>query len=129
MKKFLKVIGYGVLGFICLGIAIAMFSGGEDTTETTTAPKQEVKKEEPKKVVDQKISQANFDKIKQGDTLSGEGGMTIEEVTEILGKPDSEIESQVGDMKMKDLTWTNLKFESITVSFINGKVSSKAYLK
>lgn len=123
MKKVFKTIGMLFLGVIALGIVVSMVGGEEGATDTATTPsKQEEKKVDP-------ISQESFDKITQGDTLTGEGGMTIEEVTAILGEADSETESQSGDMVMKNLTWTNLKFESISVTFINDKVSSKTYLK
>lgn len=127
MKKFIKVIGYTALGFIALGIAVSMLGGGNDSdvVETTAKPQQEAPKEEKVET----ISQENFDKIVQGDSLTGEGGMTIEEVKAVLGEADSESQSQSGDMKMEMLTWTSLKFETISVTFINGKVSAKSYLK
>jgi Domain of Unknown Function with PDB structure (DUF3862) len=122
MKKLLKIMGVLFVGGIILGL---MF-GGEESEPTTTEPKaSEAKKEEPKELV----TKANFEKIVQGDSLSGEGGMTLEEVEAILGKGDKQMESQSGNLKMEDYTWTNKDFHIITVNFINGKVSFKAYME
>jgi hypothetical protein len=128
--KFFKVVGIVIMVFIIVSVVISMV-GGEDGATDTGTTKREIKKEDLtiEQVEGKSVNQENFDKIIQGDSLTGEGGMTIEEAKAVLGEPDSETESQSGDMTMKVFTWTNLKFESISVTFINDKVSSKTYLK
>ena len=135
MKKFFKWV---VIIFVGL-VIVSMAMGGEEeaaptssepaAAETAAEPKAEPKKEE--KPAD-KITKENYEAIKTGDTLTGEGGMTIEEVTAILGESTNKTESQTGDMKMEIITWNNgklTKMASITVSFTNGKASSKNWLE
>ena len=117
------------IGILVVGIiALALFLPSEESTTTTTSgekPKEEKKAES--------VTKANYDKIVVGDTLSGEGGMTIDEVVKILGEPDDKMESSSTgmdgeDMKMEDYSWFTSDFESISVSFTDGKVSHKLWI-
>ena len=127
MKKLLKMMFMGI-GILVVGIiALALLLPSDESTTTTTGekPKEEKKAES--------VTKANYDKIVVGDTLSGEGGMTIAEVEKILGKPDDKMESSSTGMngeeiKMEDFSWYTGDFESISVSFTDGKVSHKLWL-
>jgi uncharacterized protein YxeA len=143
VKKFLKFIGYGFLGLIVLGVVASMAGGNEEADtntpaveenatqakETANKPKEEPK--ETKKDDKNTVTLENYEKITVGDSLTGEGGMTIEEVTAIFGKkPDTKSESQSGDMKMIMADWTadgwNNLGDNVAVTFINGKASGKS---
>lgn len=133
MKKFLKYAGITIVGIFVLSIVVAILGGGETTQQNT--PEAETKpvdaKQDTKKADSNTVTLENYDKIAVGDTMTGEGGMTLEEVTALFGKdPDSKSESQSGDMKMIMASWTADGFENlgdnISVTFINGKTSSKA---
>lgn len=125
MKKLFKFGCLSIIILVALVVIAGMFSGGgSETTTTDSKPKQEAK--QPAK----KVSKVNYDKITQGDALTGEGGMSIDQVKAILGDPDTKTEAQSGDMKMEDMTWTDgLLGSSISVNFINGKVAGKFWLE
>jgi hypothetical protein len=135
VKKVAKWTGIGVAALV--GISIAT-SGGEEvpntsteTTEAVAAPAE--KKEAPKKEEKSSITKENYEKIVQGDSLSGKGGMSIEEVIAILGEPDDKMESQYDDgsgntIKSENYSWHTLDFESISVQFTNGHVSHKMWM-
>lgn len=130
MKKLFKFALYGIGVLLVIGAIMAVASEGEEQQTQKSMPVNEEKeqsKEEPKK--EESLTKENFDKIQQGDALTGEGGMTEKEVIAILGKPESEMETQVDETKMKTFTWLTSDFESITVSFTNGHVSSKMWVK
>lgn len=126
MKKLFKVGCLGIIALVVLGIiAGIMTGGGSDTKTTDSAPKVEAEKAPQD---DAKVTQANFDKITQGDSLTGSGGMTIDQVKAILGEPSTTSQSKTGDMTMDDYMWTE-NFKSIAVNFTNGKVSFKQFMK
>lgn len=93
MKKLLKIIGFGFLALIVLGIiAVACTDTNTETSEPTkTEPVKEEKKVEKKKPAAKKndpgISMAEFEQIKSG--------MTYEEVVKIIGG-EGEVQSEVG---------------------------------
>ncbi len=66
------------------------------------------------------VNQENFDKIK--------AGMTKEEVTAILGKPDETSGFSLGSLSGESATWKG-KDASIDIQFANEKVMSKQYAK
>lgn len=71
-----------------------------------------------------------YDEIVIGDGLTGEGGMTIEEVKEIVGKnpkDHSTVDTSAGDIKMKVdmLTWVTGTNKGFSVTFTNGKATAK----
>lgn len=130
MKKVLK---WGFI--IIIGIIIVnMVTGGEEEATPTTTDKAaatETKPKEEAKPAD-KITKENYEAIKTGDSLTGEGGMTIEEVQAMLGEPTDKTESQSGDMKLEMMSWNNgkiTKMASISITFTNGKASAKNWLE
>lgn len=134
MKKFFKWVMIVIVAIVVINIA----TGGEEEAAptksepaaATTEKAAEPKKEEPKPA--DTITKENYDKVKAGDALTGDGGMTIEEVTALLGEKMDKTESQTGDMKMEIITWNNGKLtemKSISVTFINGKASGKNWLE
>jgi hypothetical protein len=68
-----------------------------------------------------KVSQANYDKISNG--------MTISEVKAILGEPNDSgsVEGGIGDVTASatKMVWGN-DSKSITVTFVNDKVTAKS---
>jgi hypothetical protein len=134
MGKFLK---YGclpiVLVFVAI-IAIAAFNmGGDNTDPNKTAPTdEEVTGASDRKEVEpaesSKITEENFDKIVEGD-WDGTGGMTVEEVEAILGKPSQTMKSKTDGMEMLDYAWMDgIMGDTIQVSFSDGKVSFKMWM-
>lgn len=118
MKKLIIV--SGLVGMVILGGCSAAPVKEESKPKVETA--KPVVKEE-------KITKENYDKIIQGDSLTGKGGMTMEQVISILGEPDSKSESQSGDMKMTMVDWMNKDFQNISITFTNGRVSFKMFME
>ncbi|MGN4444809.1 DUF3862 domain-containing protein [Bacillus cereus group sp. MYBK79-1] len=98
------------IGGLVLGSAVALSlvacddSTKEASNEKKDVPKQEEKKEntESKK----KITAAEVEAIKVGDSLTGAGGEKYEDVVAKFGEPDNKAESQAGDIKMIIASWT-----------------------
>ena len=136
MKKVFKLGCMGFIGLILLGVIVGMVSSGGETTESQVQPENQAteNQEQPKKQEkkdENMVTLANYDKIVVGDSLTGEGGMSIEEVTAIFGAdPETRSESQSGDLKMIAASWIATGWENmgdnVSVTFINGKVTSKA---
>lgn len=132
MKKFLKFIGWGIVVIMALGVISAIF-GDKGAEPSKDAPKQEKAAEakpEPKKETKNPITLENYEKIKVGDSITGEGGSTFEEVTALLGdKPTTKSESGSGDMKMVVVAWNAEGFsnlgDAISLVFTNDKVTNK----
>lgn len=132
MKKIFKLAGYIIGGMIILGIIGSMIDSEQVTTtikDPVTQEKVEVK--QTKKDV---ITKVNFDTIVVGDILSGEGGMTIEQVVAIFGEPDSKTESESPGMngekiKMEMYNWTTIEFKAVGITFTNGLVSNKTWME
>lgn len=141
MKKFIKVVGIVVGAIIVLGVIGSIIGGNNSssqptkqaspvnsevkTQETTTQPQQPHPQQPTSK-----ISQETFDQIKTGDTLTGDGGMSEDEVKAILGNPDGNVSTTTNTMgkeyKMDTMTWSaGLSMKSITVMFVNGHAASK----
>lgn len=79
---------------------------------------------------DDKITLEKYNSIKVGDSLTGEGGMTIDQVVSILGEPTDKSESSSGNVKMEIYSWSeNVAGDlgaNMSVDFINGKASGKS---
>lgn len=117
-KPFYKKWWFWVIVVIIV-VAAAGGSGGdkqEEAKATSADPKQETqqeqpkkeeaKKEEPKKEEKKKITLADYEAIQAGDSLTGEGGATYEDVVAKFGEPSTKSESQSGDLKMTMAVWT-----------------------
>lgn len=103
--------------WVIVVIIVAAAAGGnggdkkEEAKTTSTEPKQETKQEQPKKKEakkeeKKKITLADYEAIQAGDSLSGEGGATYEDVVAKLGEPSSKSETQSGNFKMTMAIWT-----------------------
>ncbi|HDR7354218.1 MULTISPECIES: hypothetical protein [Bacillus cereus group] len=98
------------LGALVLGSAVALSlvacddSTKEASNEKKEEPKQEAKKEN--KESKKKISAADVEAIKIGDSLTGAGGDKYEDLVAKFGEPDNKVESQAGDIKMIIVSWT-----------------------
>lgn len=87
--------------------------------------KVEPKKEQPKQV--DRLTKENFEKIDVG-SFTGEGGMSVDQVKEILGEPSHGTKSEPGGYKVESLQFASFKEgKSITVIFTNGGASEKYY--
>ncbi len=98
------------LGVLVLGSAVALsLVACDDATkgasnEKKEEPKQEAKKEN--KESKKKVTAADVEAIKVGDSLTGAGGEKYEDVVAKFGEPDNKAESQAGDIKMIIASWT-----------------------
>lgn len=134
MKKVFKFIGGFILGVIVLSLITSILGDKEETgtnTSRSTETAQEQAKQKPQDEGN-KITLENYNAIVVGDSLTGDGGMTIEEVSAVFGKePDTKSESQSGDMTMIMAGWTAEGLENlgdnVSVTFINGRASSKSH--
>ncbi|KXO00845.1 MULTISPECIES: DUF3862 domain-containing protein [Bacillus cereus group] len=99
------------LSTIALGSALAFSlaacddSSNKTATDTKDEPKQE-EKQEAKKENKKKITAAEVEAIKTGDSMTGEGGDKYEDIVAKFGEPDSKSESSAGDIKMLMASWT-----------------------
>ena len=55
-----------------------------------------------------KITAADVEAIKVGDSLTGAGGDKYEDIVAKFGEPDNKVESQAGDIKMIIASWTKI---------------------
>jgi hypothetical protein len=121
MKNLIKFVMYAIVSFVVLSVVIVACTyqdpgDSKSSSKTTSSPASH-------------ITKINYDKIKQGDELSGKGGMTINDVVKILGKTDDTSETNSGDMKIETYTWTKgFTGSTIVVTFMNGKVSDKTWI-
>lgn len=101
----LKKLGALVLGSaVVLSLVACDDATKEASNEKKEEPKQEAKKEN--KESKKKITAADVEAIKVGDSLTGAGGEKYEDVVAKFGEPDNKAESQAGDIKMIIASWT-----------------------
>ncbi|MGR3779585.1 DUF3862 domain-containing protein [Bacillus paramycoides] len=111
-------------GTIALGsaLALSLAACGSSTDKTSTETKSEPKHEQTKKEEKKKISLADYEAIKVGDAVYGDGGDTYEDIVTKFGEPSTKSESQSGNMKATIATWTkNINGDSganFNISFI-----------
>ena len=103
------------LGMLVLGsaVALSLVACGDSTKEASNEkkeePKQEAKKENKEnKESKKKITAADVEAIKVGDSLTGAGGDKYEDIVAKFGEPDNKVESQAGDIKMIIASWTKI---------------------
>ena len=136
MKKALIITGIvmgslivGAIGFMlvlyAIGNSIAEEASNEPETEAA-ATTEEVKEAY---VFDKSV----YENIKKGDSLTGVGGDTYEEVVKQLGEPSDKMHSESDGSNSKDkvldCTWYDDNYSSISVTFTNGRVSYKLYIE
>ncbi len=94
------------LGALVLGsaVALSLVACGDSTKEASNEKKEEPKQEN--KESKKKITAADVEAIKVGDSLTGAGGEKYEDVVAKFGEPDNKAESQAGDIKMIIASWT-----------------------
>jgi hypothetical protein len=118
MKKFLKFVGWAIVGLIVIGVIAGLGSSGDKTQKTSTKAVETVTKEEK---ADKKPGKAEFEQVKSG--------MTLAEVEKILGPAGTvDGESESNGIKYQSYSW-EAKGDfgaNITVSFVNGKSDTKA---
>lgn len=124
----MKLFKWGCLGIIILVILVAtisMCSSSGSNKQTGNKPGTTTKPIEPAKPAEP--GRAEYDKIVIGDSLTGKGGMTKNQVNAILGKPINTTESQSGNMKMEICSYSakGSLGANIGVTFINGLASNK----
>ncbi|MED0959566.1 hypothetical protein [Bacillus paramycoides] len=105
MKKFFKFGCLGIIALIIIGI-IAAVAGGGDSANNSTESKQKTTNTTSKKDEKKKFTLADYESIKVGDSLSGEGGDKYEDLVAKFGEPSNKTESQTGDIKMIMASWT-----------------------
>jgi hypothetical protein len=130
LKKFFKFVGISIIALVAIGIIVGISSGGGSNetapTETTEVTKPVPEKPAPKPA--DRMTKANYNKIVVGDSLTGKGGWTKEQVMSLLGKPENKTESKTGDYKMEVWTYSKLfTMTSVVVSFSNDHVSDKMW--
>lgn len=110
---------------VFLSSLAACSSEGTTTSTASTQTAQASPKEEKKKIM-----LDDYNSITTGDSLTGDGGTSYDDVVKKVGEPSSKSESQSGDLKMVMASWTkNINGElgaNFNVTFINGKASSKS---
>ncbi|MGF2715660.1 DUF3862 domain-containing protein [Bacillus cereus] len=107
MGKIFKFGCLGIIVLIILGIVVSVMGGGSSTdNKTSTDQKQESSNGKTNKETKKKISLADYESIKTGDSMSGEGGESYEDIVAKFGEPSSKSESQTGDFKMIMASWT-----------------------
>ena len=98
------------LGVLVLGSAVALsLVACDDATKEASNEKKEEPKQEAKtenKESKKKVTAADVEAIKVGDSLTGAGGEKYEDVVAKFGEPDNKAESQAGDIKMIIASWT-----------------------
>lgn len=95
-------------------------SNSSTSSKPADTPKQETKK----------ITLDDYNSIKAGDTLTGDGGDSYDDVVKKFGEPSTKSESETGGMKMIMAIWSkNLNGDigaNFNVTFNNGKASAKS---
>lgn len=122
--------GKRALSFLlCAVFLTSLAACSSEGTTTSTASTQTTTQASPKEEK-KKITLDDYNSITTGDSLTGDGGTSYDDVVKKVGEPSSKSESQSGDLKMVMASWTkNINGElgaNFNVTFINGKASSKA---
>lgn len=117
--------------FILSGVIAAGCSDLDAPAESVSAPDEPVSAPAAEEKESSVITKVNYDKIKNGDVLTGEGGSTLQEVMEIMGEPSSKSESEFQGNIVKYYNWSDLwgSGTMITVTFTNDKVSDKMWME
>ena len=118
-KKALSVVGVGLLAASMVGCS--SYSSESKTNSTGAKPTQQKKKKTEQKTA----FREKYDKIKVGDVAQqGNGGTSIDEVTALLGQPNSTSTAKVSGFKVKSYNWTKSGTD-ILVQFAHKKAITK----
>lgn len=114
MIKIKKVLS--VVGISFLAITLAGCSSNNKSSDSNTLTKTEQQK---------KAFKEKYDEIKLGDiSEKGNGGASITETTELLGKPKSTETTSVNGLKVKTIGWKT-SGAILVVQFYNKKAITK----
>lgn len=128
MKTFLKIMaGLMVLGILGVAGCAALVGGAASQAS------RDMKASTQSANHSAHAFRVKFKQVKVGDTLTGQGGMTVKQVTALVGKPD------VGDISKTEtggdslVTYTYHFFmadgsPAWVISFTNGHVTDKSSL-
>ncbi|MGR5908533.1 DUF3862 domain-containing protein [Bacillus paranthracis] len=98
------------LGVLVLGsaVALSLVACDDATKEASNEKKKSRSRKRRKRIkkVKKKVTAADVEAIKVGDSLTGAGGEKYEDVVAKFGEPDNKAESQAGDIKMIIASWT-----------------------
>lgn len=136
MKKGLTIAGIvvgslivGALGLMLVLYAISSAISEEVSSEPETEAAATTEEVKEANVFDKSV----YDNIKKGDTLTGAGGDTYDDVIKALGEPTDKMHSESDGVSSKDTvldcTWYDDNYSSINVTFTNGRVSYKLYIE
>ena len=97
------------MSIIALGSALAfsLAACDDSTNKATTNTNDKPKQEEPKKGEKKKITAADVDAIKTGDSSTGEGGYTYEDLVAKFGEPNTKGYSSFISYNNKKVIETN----------------------
>lgn len=68
-----------------------------------------------------KWTQADFDGLAVGDTISGVGGANYDEIVAKFGEPETKSDTQSGDYTMRNATWSKMvdgTYSSVDLGFV-----------
>ncbi|OIK10352.1 hypothetical protein BIV60_21635 [Bacillus sp. MUM 116] len=118
MGKLFKFVMLLVGAFVLIFIIVGVVRGIPNILNEKNAPQQQASSQPGK---------AEYDKIRVGNSKTGQGGMTKAEVEKIVGKPTSQTQGQSGKKVMEVYTYAaSAGPNSILVTYIHGHVSGKS---
>lgn len=115
-----------IIGVGCTALGLgALDSAIESTDKEVTKVEKDLNEKATK------VTKENYDKIVQGDVMTGEGGSSKDEVISLLGEPQVSGENVIdSETTYENMSWSSIRGgANITVSLIGGKVSSKSFTK
>jgi hypothetical protein len=123
----IKLIGVVILS----GIIAAGCSDVDVPSESASTPPESASAPAAEEKESSVVTKVNYDKIKNGDVMTGEGGSTLQEVLEIMGEPSGKSESEFNGNIVKRYDWNDLwgSGTMINVTFTNDKVSDKLWIE
>jgi len=79
------------------------------------------------------LTLANFNRIVVRDIMAQTDGMTVDQVQEILGEPQSTSSVGIGNLASTTMIWSNHRNSArasviVTIQFMNNEVISKIHL-
>lgn len=125
-KPFYKKIWFWVLVVIVVIGAGGALGGGNSKSSSSSSVTSSKSKSNDKTISKDAEFRKKFDAITVGDLMShGDGGTTLSDVENSLGKPSTTSTTDVEGVKVKDYIWTK-NGVSITIQFNDDKTVSKS---